>query len=321
MFIIFIICLLPMVYYYYKLINVSMVAKYGSKQYVEMIENTNYLISLLRVFGVISLIILVFIEFHAKTKFRYFIFILFLSIGIISLLCGSRTEGLSIYLLFICMFVRKAKLSLIKKIGLIISIILLIIMIPLFFEIRMDITNIKNIDFLSYFSFDSIWSAFHELGGSETAMLLVVDGNYGVQYGQSILLAVFNTLFNFLPSSIRPDLSSIGPVSLAYYFTKELNLNYGLGFSLFGEMFLNFSWFGCLFFLILRICLDKLYNKSDFISVLKSFIMIYILFTMPRRETKDLFTEIVYYYLPFSILLYFVCKPYYSSYKERVELF
>lgn len=304
-FVFFMICLIPIIYYYYKLISSSLIAKYGSRQFDVITAETGYLVSLLRVWGVISLIIILTIDLFSRNKFRFVISSsAYVALSFISLLAGSRSEGISMLLILIMILSIRYYKSKSFKIAIVIGLFLVTILIPFFYTLRADISKIGEVKIENYFSLNSIFKALHEMGGSEDPLLLAMNSNDGFRFGTSYITAALNTLFNFLPSGFRPDFSSIGPASLASYYSRQLGLNYGLGFSLFAEAYLNFSWLGCLVFGFASLLLRKVYYKEmDIKTFIGATILVFLILTMPRRESKDLFLCVVYYWLPFELFL------------------
>ena len=295
------ICLIPMLLYYYRLIRAAIIAGYGTRQFDSLVANTRYFISLLREWGVLSTIALLVISYYTKQK-NIILHIFYIGLTLLSLLGGSRTEGLSMLLILLLLFMERNKTKKSYTIVAIFLMVLLASMIPYLFELRKNLTAASTIS--ANLGFQAIMKAIHEMGGSEAALLIVRASNSPLQFGKSIFLAALNTAFNFLPTSFRPDFSFIGPTSLASTFSRYLGLNYGLGFSLFSEAFLNFSWFGCFLFLFIGLILSKTMNSNTIITgYISRILFVFLLFTIARRESKDLFTQIVYYWLPFELLL------------------
>ena len=311
--ILFWICFIPLVWYYYKLISVSFVYSYGSRDFDNLTQNTGYIVSLLRQYGVQSLLVIQILKFQGNQKVSRFYSLIFYFIVIISLLSGSRTEGLGLLLVIVLLTsnrapIKKQKLSF-KKLFPYLMAVLIIILIPYIYELRKNINNFSNISIFDYLNFDMFFSALHELGGSEAPLLAVMNSNSVFLHGKSYFLAFLNTIFNFLPSSIRPDFSFIGPISLASFYSRFLNLNYGLGFSLNAESFINFGWFGCVVFAVFGVVFSKIYNNiKSYGDYIIKVLLLFLLFTMPRRESKDLFTAILYYWLPFAFLIKYIFK-------------
>lgn len=318
--IIFLICLTPLIYYYYKLVSSSLIARYGSRQFDAITEETGYLVSLLRVWGVLSLIIIVSIDLFSRNGKRLVLFTsIYISLSFVSLLSGSRSEGISMLLILLTVFSIRFYKSKTFKFVVIIGLLFISILIPFFYVLRSDISKINEIKIADYFSINSVFNALHEMGGSEDPLLLVMYSNNGLRFGTSYITAALNTLFNFLPSGFRPDFTSIGPVSLASYYSRQLGLNYGLGFSLFAEAYLNFSWFGCLAFGALSLFLRKVYYREMSVEkFLSAIVFSFLILTMPRRESKDLFLSIVYYWLPFEIILVHILG---KRIKKHVKLY
>ena len=299
------VCAIPMLWYYYKLITVSLEFKYGSREFDAAVAGTGYLISLLRQWGVQSLICINVIRARKKIKAPIVYLVIYVGIVGLSLMSGSRTEGLGMLLILVLMYnlenSNKKKGGFIKSI---IGLFAIAILIPTFFSIRKDITAISELDISSFIKMDSIISAAHELGGSEAPTLIAMKANNPLELGLSYIRAMLNSIVNFLPSSVRPDLSFMGPISLAFYYSRWLGLNYGLGFSLIAESYINFAYGGFIvFYLFGKLYRNQIEKDNTVKNELCNTLLIFILFTITRRESKDLITLLVYYWLPFVVLI------------------
>ncbi len=307
---IFWICLLPMVYYYYILISSAMISSYGTKNYQALIANSGYFVSLLRQWGILSLVGLVCISFISNVNVNKTYIIAYLLFTVVSLFSGGRTEGISLLLILVLLYSEKNKGFHGKQIGAIILIISVLFLVPYLFVIRQDITQVNNVKIANFVNSNSILSAIHEMGGSASPLLLVQKISER-EYGKSYILAILNTIVNFLPKSIRPDFSSIGALSLAHFFTVKLGLNYGLGFNLVAEAFYNFGVFGFGVFIIFGVLFRKVVSSgSTSLDFIIKVMFVFFMFTMARRESKDLFSAVLYYWFPFVILSYFIQKKF-----------
>lgn len=308
--IIFFICLLPMCWYYYRLISVSLIYKYGSREFDLYTSNTGYLINIFRQWGVQSLIsIYTLHSLSKKNKINnFFVGFYFIIIGI-SLMCGSRTEGIGLLLISIILFTEKNKNNKVKKKLSLVLAIFLMILIPYFYQVRKDITKIAQINLFDMVNSESVIKAIHEMGGSEAPLLIVQNTNEQLGYGKSYCLAILNSIVNFLPSTIRPSFEYIGPISLANYYSRKLNLGYGLGFSLAAEAYYNFNWLGIFVFLFFGMAFNNFFGKKNsIINYLLKILLAFLLFTMARRESKDLITSILYFFMPYYIVYKFFIK-------------
>lgn len=312
------VCLIPMLWYYIKLIFAALAAGYGSRQFDVLTANTGYLISLLREWGVLSTLALLTISYITNQK-SVLLHAFYFVITALSLLGGSRTEGLSMLLILVLLYSEKTKRKNVTTIITVIMLLLVAGLIPYLFELRKNLSNYNNVD-ANLFDFSAVLSAIHEMGGTESALLIVRDTETDFQCGKSLLLAFLNTLFNFLPSSIRPDFSFIGPNSLAYLYSRKLGLNYGLGFSLPAEAYLNFKWAGCILFFVIGYAFSAFIQRENRVSTyISKVLFVFLLFTMARRESKDLFTEIMYYWFPFELLLNKMMRSDNKRNKESIQ--
>ena len=307
---ILLICIAPMLWYYFKLITVAQIAAYGSREFDAMTADTGYLVSYMRVFGVISTIGLICISYMSGKKSIILHLFYFFVIGL-SLLSGSRTEGMGLLLLLIMLYTNRNQTS--GKAMIIATLLLLLLstLIPFFFNLRRDITQIDVLKPSDFINFDGVLQAIHEMGGSESPLLIVMDETKDFQYGKSLVLAFLNTIFNFLPHAYRPDFSWIGNVSLADSYSRMLGLDFGLGFSLTAEAYANFGWLGCFLFMGLGALFGMILNRKMSTTVyISNLIFVFFMFTIARRESKDMLTMMVYYWLPFEIVLSRIGKKY-----------
>ena len=304
-----------MIKYYFVMITVSQIAAYGTREFDEMIVGTGYLVSYMRVFCVISMIGLLCINYMSE-KLNLPLHIFYGFVIILSLLSGSRTEGIGLLLILIMLYTNRKKTSGKTMIIAIVLLLLLSTLIPFLYNLRKDITQLGAMGLSDYVNFDGVLQAVHEMGGSETPLLVVMDETKEFQYGKSLLLTVLNTSVNFLPHEYRPDFSWLGEISLANFYSRKLDLDFGLGFSLTAEAFLNFSWFGCFLFLCMGWVFGKVLNRKVTPAVyISNMIFVFFMLTIARRESKDMLTMTVYYWLPFELLLRKISKKYERKYK------
>lgn len=128
---------------------------------------------------------------------------------------------------------------------------------------------------------DILVDSIGEMGGSMQIWLRlnrIMPTIYSFKYGWSYIASILCVL----PSFFYGGYSFAKDAALATWLTNVENSNYGLGFSIVGEMYYNFGWIGIIMMLFLGIFLTKLlaFNgyKKNFKSYTNSFIAI-VLFT------------------------------------------
>ena len=313
---VFWICFIPMVYYYYTLLTSALISKYGSDMYDSLVSGSRYIISLLRQWGVLSLVGIVVLKFTGSINTSSIYFVAYGLLTVVSLFSGGRTEGMSLLLTIVLLYSEKNKGLQRKQVIAIALGVLVSILAPYLFAVRKDIKQIGSIRVNDFVNSASVLIAIHEMGGTAAPFLLIKKLDEQV-YGQSYFLAIMNTLFNFLPAFARPDFSFIGPPSLAHHFTVVLGLNYGLGFNLVAEAYYNFAFLGILVFAVFGIVFKNIISKENTsLEFVKKVLFVFLLFTMARRESKDLFTSMLYYWIPFVILINIVKRR--SIQEEKV---
>ena len=154
-----------------------------------------------------------------------------------------------------------------------------------------------------------------ELGGSMGPtigiMQLISIGSFQYRYGNTF----FFSLVSVIPSLGLWDTSFVDhQTSLANSLTEALGLNFGSGFSIVAESYLNFGIFGIVFFILFGFCLLKLFSLLSIESVKKSpligiFIIIFFRFitNVPRDSFLVIVRTLVYVLLPIFLLL-IICK-------------
>lgn len=184
-----------------------------------------------------------------KNDFRKYVFVGLLIFPIISfLIIGGRGAALSI--LMCLMYLWNAtvyKLSKIQTIFVIICGLFIMVLIPSIGEYRSSTNTLSFFAILNDniglgFS-EVLRKVFGELGGTAQIWLrlqnlvpIPYEYKYGFSYVSSILCCI--------PSFLLGGFSFAKYANLSEWITKVEGTKYGLGFSMLGEAYYNFGWFG-----------------------------------------------------------------------------
>lgn len=253
---------------------------------------------------------------YSKKSFkRKFVFWACISIFVLQLLSGDRTNGLAGLLALVILNIntddkadiannvsKKGKKDFGRQILLIIILILLGILLSYVAVAR--VSN-KNVSLSTIFTNGLLKGIFQELGLNFTTICFVmmyVPIKYGFRYGGSY----FGSFLCLLPKSLDPTgtiakIGEMNPETWLYNANKYKFgnlLDFGVGFSTIGESFLNFSWFGLIAIFILGFIICKMINrdlkKCSHWEKYVQIVMIMYLMTFARRGFYDLLKNIEY---------------------------
>lgn len=173
-----------------------------------------------------------------------------------------------------------------------------------------NIFNFFESYFYYLFTFKSIGLLVNEMGFSIRPLVEIVNliSNEVItpSYGGSYIYSIFLILPGFLRFGLDSFAIEHNFVNLAGMVTHYTGANYGLGFSVMAESYLNFKYFGIFFFILLGIVIEKLLEgkmfddqkQNSFFHI--SAISILILF--PRSPMQDTVKKLLLYcLLPFVL--------------------
>lgn len=131
-------------------------------------------------------------------------------------------------------------------------------------------------------------------------------------YGTTILwgmTSIFPNLFwDIHPAKKNANMSS--------WITNKLNFNFGIGYSLVAEAYINFGIFGFIFMYYLSMLFMKLFkyssanNKTDTILLVCSLIFLWFVIRIVRNNFLDTFRYLIFYVLPFYLILKYYSRKY-----------
>lgn len=252
---------------------------------------------------------LLFICFNTNKRKQKIVTSIILIYCAMQIIAGDRTNGLTGVLVIIFYYVfankevsKKKKHSIITEIlfGAILGVIVIVLV--YIAKARVSDTRITFSEVLSNGIFKSF---FAELGFNFTTICFVMTYvpyitkfQYGLTYISSFLCLI--------PKSLDPtgtiSLLSEGLGEMWLYNINQMHygelLNFGVGFSVIGESFYNFGWYGILCFFvigwIIASLLGKDLNKCNGFEKYIQLVLLLGFLTFPRRQFYDMLKDIEY---------------------------
>ena len=244
---------------------------------------------------------------------------LMLMVVILNFFIGKRGMAIMFFIPVFFVFIQNLKSISISRVFLLITFAYLMINIVVTISYtRMSDINIFNF-IESYFhyliTFKSIGLLINEMGFSIRPLVEIVNiiSNNLITptFGGSYLYSIFLVLPGFLRFGLDSFAIEHNLVNLATMVTHYSGANYGLGFSVMAEAYLNFQYFGIFFFVLLGIAIEKLLDGKIFDDEKMNYFfhisVISILIVFPRSPMQDTIKKLLLYcILPFvlhSVLL------------------
>ena len=198
-----------------------------------------------------------------------------------------------------------------------IAVTMILLLIPVFYEVRRDVTKILEIDLLHIVRQNIFVDVLSEFGGSNYPLLCVIsDPSIPRFYGGTYLDSITSVAVTAIPKRFRTDRFFIGPPSLAEYLKNHNKLPWGPGFSLYAEAYLNFGAYGVAVFLVLGLIFSYFLRPSRLIGAQQMLVIVTTLFlilTAARRESSDITRSLTYFlglpYLGLKLFLGLGRKP------------
>ena len=240
--------------------------------------------------------------------------------ALLTSLCGDRTIGIGALVVIIYMYFLQASdtkegigKKIVKYLGLAVLAILLVGLIQFAYAFRTK----------SAFGFSSIIemfiTTFSDLGFScfpLFTMMKVVPQSEGFLYGSGYLLSFIGGL---IPSfiDVTGTINKINAQSRIFetWQTKYYGqYNFGFGFSLNAEAYINFGWLGLISIAIVLIIIFKMlsgYNpddKNDLWGCYKICVLVFLWFTLPRRDSYYVWKAISYALILMKIFIFFMAS-------------
>ena len=308
--ILFIVSIVPYISYVYDIYLYAIKIGYG-----EMYSRSLGLgaLDFFRGFFFPSLILLVLV-YKNKVLRRLIYLLAFIHILII-FIAGNRAEPMALLFMFIFVHhysVKKFTKKQVFIIGGILSCVILIL--PIISVIR-NLPN-KNISMIFEsltsveFSLDLFNDTILEMGFSMFPLINVISivpSSMDYQYGTTYLGAILDMVL------IGPIFSSDNfgfLVWLSQWLQEQLSMNYGPGFSMVAEAYLNFGKLGCFVFLVGGYFLDRVFNLSPNITSkykLRVFIVSGVIFysiANVRGQFVDIFKGFYFFFILTYLMIY-----------------
>lgn len=288
--------------------------------------NTPMIVRIVGVFFVPSAIALL-ISYKNKRQFKWIVLILSLY-AIVGLLTGGRSEPIVLMSGVALTFLFGKKFSFRNKACIVILLYVIATLLVVVANNRVaenrGLLNIIKLFFSELVSFRAVIQLIGEMGFSGSSMIWTV---YIVRIGQQELfygMTYLSDILNMIPSSLD-FLGLLNAVSKYAYvedwLTETLNFNFGVGFSLIAEAYLNAGIMSVAVMFIYGLILNKIFNHihdDNHWGQYKAIVMLAVLMTLPRRATMYFTDQWVLCIICIWILCNIVRHLFYSeSIKQR----
>ncbi|MGE1062808.1 O-antigen polysaccharide polymerase Wzy [Megasphaera paucivorans] len=287
---------------------------YGYHAIYENREGANSLISSISMWYIPSLLVLM--ASYKNSKCKIFILFLLLFPALCFLYIGLRGRALAIILSVLFLWHSSIKPLNGKKTFILIGLGIL------FFNVIFGIAAIRDegsrsFEFMvnsiltQHSTGNSVINSISEMGGSMQIWLMLqslIPQQYSYDYGFSYLAS----LLSCIPSFLLDGFSFSKYANLSEWIMNVEGSNYGLGFSLIGEAYYNFGWFGiiALFFVgyFIFYVLSGKWGSKKLIKYQQAFaaIGLYIFITTVRDSMYLSFRYILYTIIIPIILIYLI---------------
>lgn len=249
--------------------------------------------------------------YSKNPKVRKYIYTMYIIECILAIFTGGRTESLVPLLVLIVYYFQyrdNTKTSWISK--LLLSFLLLIMIVLL-----VTVAQLRSGNTVNDFSLKSIYESFvGELGFNFTTILFVIVGTQliGFKYG----LTYLNDLVTLIPNAIDPTgiILKLQSLSGATWLqnTYGYQLGFGLGFSIIGEAYFNFGYYGVIAILIFGFLVALFQSKPVHLCTnWEKYIQLALLLgfiTVTRRDFYQFLKQIEYSIFVMALYLYVFSK-------------
>ncbi len=287
---------------------------------------------ILKGFFIPSLICL-FISSYKNRFVRWFVIINSMFYILAGFYLGGRGNQVVLVLCLFCMWHYLIKP--VKGFKILLSVIGGIIFIS-FLSVIAEVRDIPNRTFIDYIElfFDSFGKenlfikVIFEMGGSMFPLInvmLLVPGFFGFRYGESYLYSLTTIIPNLgfwdaHPGAIKAHLGN--------WLQDVLGLDYGPGFSMAAEAYINFGWFGILFMMLLGCFYGWLFSlisrkeePEQYNPIV--FFFVFSILSLTIMTVRNSFIETVraffYYTIPVCVLCIMIAE-YIGKYQLKVSL-
>ncbi len=254
---------------------------------------TPMIVRIVGVFFVPSTIALL-ISYKRKAQFKW-IALMILLYAIVGLLTGGRSEPIVLLTAIAIVYLYGKKFATIRKVSIVLLLYVAVTVLVTVADNRTvanrSIVNIANAFFKTLVSFRAVTQLVGEMGFSGSSMIwtvyLVKTGQQGLFYG----MTYFSDVLNMIPSTL--DFSGLlnSVYRYAYlesWLTELLGFNFGVGFNLIAEAYLNVGILSPIIMFTYGVILNKIFNHiydDDKWGQYKAIVMFAVLMTLPRRAT------------------------------------
>lgn len=251
--------------------------------------------------------------YYKKNNFvkNSIVFVIIVAV-VLNFAAGTRTDAAALLISFALVWHEQIKIfKSLNFIKLFIGALMLLII----FNVTGDLRGYTNRDVNVFFEIikesiflnNPVFESIGEMGGSMFPLLevmnLVSSNQIDIKYGLTYISSIFAVFPSFMVGNLLPR------ESLANWLMLTLNMNYGPGFSLLAEAFLNFKWLGALFMFGIGFAISKLLSpqqKDTDYNILKKTLVcsfLYFIITIGRGETLLLVRyAMLFYFLPLFMI-------------------
>ncbi|HAT4217983.1 O-antigen polysaccharide polymerase Wzy [Clostridium perfringens] len=243
--------------------------------------------------------------------------------AIITSLCGDRTTGIGAIVLLLYLFSLKEENGLIQKNKLISFLLMLFIgwVIIVFIQVAYAVRTQSAFTYNSIF--DVVIQTVADLGFScfpLFTMMNIVPSYEGFLYGSGYVLSFIGGLIpSFIDfTGIIRKINSMSRVFENWQSIYYSQYSFGFGFSLNAEAYINFGWYGLIILFMLLIFIFKMLSDNtmnengSYWGKYKSCILLFLWFTLPRRDSYYIWKAIFY-----SIIVMYVYLRAFSKVVKR----
>lgn len=313
--ILFVVSFIP---YFYMLINnmmLSMSYGYGAL-YAE--EGTVGISQIGRYIGdyCVPSAICLFIGYKDQKRVRFIVYFICLLIIVITLLTGYRTYGVVLALLLILLRHLVVKKISRKEFG-ILCIVGLSFLSLLSLIGNMRTSKSRNMD--AYISSNNNQNAaieaIAEMGGSMFCLIKtqnIVPESENYRYGKSYIYSFTTIIPNLGFWEMHPARKE---ANLGDWLTKKLHLNYGTGYSMCAEAYINFGSIAWLMMFLLGMAFCKLLEvgslaglRANIPMLVFSLILFWFCLKLPRNSFISFIRSFVYYAFPIYLYIKIMSK-------------
>lgn len=252
---------------------------------------------------------------ESKKKRNFYILLLIFEI-VFWMYVGGRSTGVivtSIVIMYYHFYIKKIRFK--QAAILAVSGFFFVSLLGIIAETRSDVNaTIKESLIQNMGQGEAFYSAISEMGGSMYPMITtmeLVPTHYEYKYGSSYLFSLSSIIPNLGFWDLHPAMKY---GNLNDWLQNAMNLNYGPGYSIVAEAYINFGNYGWLIMMIIGYCFGKIFNvnirnqKNPLLLVL-SFIFCFLIIKTVRNSFLSTVRSIFYYIIP----IYLIVKYYYKG--------